>query len=264
LYSHDGAVNAVPRGRSVLGYEAGLIVLETQAGGAADKGAAPFVEAQEAASGASDADALTCAEAKVLRGSEGALVVWRDECAEPEWAGSAEVDTVEAAIDLQCGGKAAGTAREIEEARCFAVELHLLDTSERFEGAEENSAAHLGEFRADVKHEVISIGEVNIGMPAAEKHRAIARGRPAEMMRGRVARRISFGFDNAAAEPGGGEFAHDDFADEEAREGDGVDRQLGAAEAADRNARSGVAHDESRLSLEMPEIKCWALGSEST
>jgi hypothetical protein len=41
---------------------------------------------------------------------------------------------------------------------------------------------------------------------------------------GRVALRICLGFDDAAAQALTGEFADDDFADEEAGEGDGIGR----------------------------------------
>jgi hypothetical protein len=55
------------------------------------------------------------------------------------------------------------------------------------------------------------------------------------MVRGGVALRICLGFDDAAAQAPTGELADDDFADEEAGEGDGIGRELCAAQAADRN-----------------------------
>jgi hypothetical protein len=44
------------------------------------------------------------------------------------------------------------------------------------------------------------------------------------MVRGGVALRICLGFDDAAAQAPTGELADDDFADEEAGEGDGIGR----------------------------------------
>jgi len=53
------------------------------------------------------------------------------------------------------------------------------------------------------------------------------------MMGGGIARRIGFGFDDATDESGGGEFANNEFADEETRKGDSVGGQLCAAKQAE-------------------------------
>src|SRR5882724_11812840 len=111
--------------------------------------------------------------------------------------------------------------------------LHLLNALEGLEGADQDAAANASNFRTDVEHKMIAIAEVDVGVAAAKKHGAIARCGSAEVMRGGVALRIGFGFHNAAAKPGAGKFADDDFADEEAGQGHGVRRQFGAAKATD-------------------------------
>jgi len=110
------------------------------------------------------------------------------------------------------------------------MKLHLRNAIDGFEGADEDSAADVGQFGADVEHEVIAVAEIYVRMATAEKHRAIAWSWSAKMMSGGVARRIGFGFDDAADKCGGGEFAHDELADEEARESDGIGGQLCAAQ----------------------------------
>ena len=80
-----------------------------EAGWAADKGVAAFVEAKEAVRGACDADAGALAEDE----GAGALAIGvslRGQRAEPERAGGAEVCAVEAAVDMEGGGEAARTA----------------------------------------------------------------------------------------------------------------------------------------------------------
>jgi hypothetical protein len=53
------------------------------------------------------------------------------------------------------------------------------------------------------------------------------------VVRGGITLGVRFGFNDAAAEAKAGEFTHDNFADEKAREGDGIRGQFRAAEAAD-------------------------------
>jgi hypothetical protein len=61
-------------------------------------------------------------------------------------------------------------------------------------------------------------------------------------MGGGVARRVGFGFDNTAAKADAGEFADDDFADEKAGQGHGVQGKFGTAEAADGNDSFAGCH----------------------
>jgi hypothetical protein len=102
---------------------------------------------------------------------------------------------------------------------------------------------------------MIAVGEVDVRMAPAQEHGAIPRRGPTKMMSGRIARRISFGFDDAADEPAGGEFSHHDLADKEASEGHRPGRQLGPAEAANQDAGSATLHNALRLSLDVAQIK---------
>jgi len=94
--------------------------------------------------------------------------------------------------------------------------LHLLNAVQGLEGADEDAAADSTDFGTNVEHEVVAITEIDVGVAAAQKHGAIARGRTAKVVRGGIALRIGLGFDDAAAEAGAGKFANDDFADEKA------------------------------------------------
>jgi hypothetical protein len=107
----------------------------------------------------------------------------------------------------------------------------LVYAFERLKRADQHPASHVRELRGDIEHEMIAVGEVDVSVTAAEKHGAVARGGSPKMMGGGIARRIGFGFDDAAHQPATGEFANHDLADEEAGEGDCIRRQLRAAEA---------------------------------
>jgi hypothetical protein len=67
------------------------------------------------------------------------------------------------------------------------------------------------------------------------------------MVTGGIARRIGFGFHDAAAKPSGGEIVDDYFADEEARESNGVLRKFRTAEAANREFCVGFVHGSDYL-----------------
>jgi hypothetical protein len=135
------------------------------------------------------------------------------------------------------------------------MQSHLVEAFDRLEGAKEDATADVRQFRGDIEHEMIAIGEINVGVAPAEKHRPIARSLSAKMMRSGIARGISFGFDDAAGESAGGEFADHDLADKEAGEGHGADGQLRSAKTANQEARRIVTHAEQRLSLEAAQIK---------
>lgn len=113
--------------------------------------------------------------------------------------------------------------------------LHLLDAVEGFERADEDAPTDARDFSADIKHEVIAVTKVHVGVASAHKHGTIARGWTAKVMSGGIALRIGFGFHDTTAEADTGEFANDDFVDEKAGQGDGIRRQFGAAKAADGN-----------------------------
>jgi hypothetical protein len=131
----------------------------------------------------------------------------------------------------------------------------LVYAFERLKRTDQDPASNVRGFRGDIEHEMIAVGEVDVGVAAAEKHGASARGGPPKMMGGGIAWRIGFGFDDAADKPAGGEFANHDLADEKAGQGDCADRQLRTAEASNQDASSAAIHDGLRLSLDAPEIK---------
>jgi hypothetical protein len=106
----------------------------------------------------------------------------------------------------------------------MAALLHLRDALEGFEGPDEDAAADSGDFGADIEHEVVAVAEIDVGVAAAKKHGAIARGWTAEVVRGGIALRVGFGFDDATAKAGAGKLANDNFADKKAGQGDGVRR----------------------------------------
>ena len=203
-----------------------------EAGGAADEGIAALVEAERLVGSASDADARAYAEIVLPRGFGGAWNGYSGGRTNPEGARRAEVNGVEAAVNLQSGGQAAGTPGEIENPGGSAVELHLLEALERLEGADQDSAADAGKLAAHVEHKMIAVAEINIGMSAAQEHRTSARSGSAKMMRGWIAGRIRFGLDDATGNSAGGEFADDDLADQEARQCNGACGKLGAMKAA--------------------------------
>lgn len=195
-----------------------------QALGAADERIAAFVEAERKVGGAGDADANGLADGGG----------WAFYGAEPERAGSAEIQAIVAAVDLESGGEASRAAGEVEKASGVAMTLHEFDAIERFESADENGGGGAGRFADDVEHEVGAVVEEDVGVALGEIHGADARRGAAEMMAGGIAGRIGFGFDDAAAEASGGEIVDDDFADEEAGESDGARGKFGTMETADR------------------------------
>jgi uncharacterized protein len=234
---------------------------------AADERATALVKAKEAVCGAGDADARAFAEdyggvgtGSGDRGARSRDRTARNGCptvigaavvagggaggdrAEPERARGAEVGAIEGAVDAQGGGEASGPAGEVEEARGFAMPLHLGDALEGLEGANQNATADTGDFRANVEHKVVAVAEIDVGVAAAKKHGAVARGRSAKMVRGGIALRIGLGFDDATAKPAAGEFADDNFADEKAGQRDRVRGKFGAAEAPHGNGSFGGGH----------------------
>lgn len=180
--------------------------------GAADERIAAFKKAKQLVGGAGDADAHAFADE-----ARGAV-----DLAEPKFFVGAEIDTIMAAIDLQSLRKTPRAAREIQKLSGFAMALHDFDAFERLEGANQNGGGGSSGLAHHVEHKVIAIIEENVDVPGSEIHRADAWRRAAEMMSGRVARRIRFGFDDAAADASRRQIVHDDFADQETSELDGI------------------------------------------
>lgn len=188
--------------------------------GAADEGIPALKKTKQLIGGARDADAHAFAEAT------GGMA----DFTEPEFFICAEINAIVATIDLQCLCQAPRAAREIQELGGFAMALHDFDSFERLERANQDGGGDLGRFAHDVEHEVGAIVKENVDVAGSKIHGFDARRGAAEVMPGGIARRISLGFDDPAADAARGKFVHDDFADEEAREFDSV---LGKLRASD-------------------------------
>ena len=197
--------------------------------GAADEGVAALEKTEQLVGGACDANAHAFAD-----GAD-AMV----DFAEPEIFIFAEIDAIVAAIDLQSLREATRPAGETEKLGGFAMALHDCDAFERLERANEDGGGDFGRLADDIEHEMRAVVEENINVAGSEIHGFDARRGPAEMMTGGIARRIRFGFDDAAADASGRQVVHYDFADEETRKFDGVHGKLGAADAANGEFRAG-------------------------
>ena len=79
---------------------------------------------------------------------------------------------------------------------------------------------------------MISVAEIDVGVAALEKERFIARREAAEGVRGGVANKVGFCFDNSPAEAALRNFVDERLADEKFREFDGVDRKVAQAKTA--------------------------------
>jgi hypothetical protein len=167
--------------------------------------------------------------------------------AEPERPGGAQIQAIVPAVDLKSSGETAGTAREIEKASGLAMELHLLDSLERFESANEDGRGGSGRFADDVEHEMRAVIKKDVCVASAEIHGADARSGSAEMVPGGIARRISFGFDDASGEPPPGEIVNDDFSNQKARESDRVLRNFRTTQTADEEFCAGCLHGDESL-----------------
>ena len=125
--------------------------------------------------------------------------------------------------------------------------LHQLDAIERFNGANQNRRGGSGALADDVEHEVRAIVEENVRMAMGEIHRANTRRGPAEVMARRVARRIRFCFDDAAADASSRKIMDHHFADEKAGEGDGIGGKFRAAKRTDRRGVAAFFHGDDCL-----------------
>ena len=119
-----------------------------------------------------------------------------------------------AAIDLQSLREAAWTAREIEESGGFAVALHDFGSFERLERANQDGSGGFWRLADDIEHKVRTVVEENVDVAGSKIHGFDARRGPAKVMTGGIARRISFGLDDAAADATRRQIVDDNFADE--------------------------------------------------
>jgi len=76
---------------------------------------------------------------------------------------------------------------------------------------------------------VDAIGEIHVGMAAAQEKRAIARRLPPKRVSGGVSRGISFGLDDTPADLALGKIVHQGLADQKSRKLQRAGRQFAAA-----------------------------------
>ena len=167
--------------------------------------------------------------------------------AEPQRPGGAQIQAIVAAVDLKSSSETAGTTGEIEKASGLAMNLHQLDSLERFESANEDGRGGSGRFADDIEHEMRSIVKENVRVALAEIHGADARSGSAKMVPGRIAGRISFGFDDASDEPPRGEIVNDNFSNQKACESDRVLRKFRTTQTADEEFCVGCLHGDESL-----------------
>src|ERR1700722_9080743 len=108
----------------------------------------------------------------------------------------AKVEPVERTIDPQRLGEPSWAAREITQALGSAIVAHDRDPFERFERPDQDARADAFRLARDIQHPGKAVGEVDIGVAALEKERAIARRHaPIGVSRG-VPDDIGLGFNN--------------------------------------------------------------------
>ena len=139
--------------------------------------------------GAGNSDAWTDAQPKDQRFFGVGWVGQGSEGPQPKRPRRAQINAIDAAIDLQRRGQPAGAAREIEQPGGPSMPFHLVDALDRFERADQNSAAHTRRFGTDVEHEMIAIGKINVAMAVLQKQRTITAREAAECMRRGIANR---------------------------------------------------------------------------
>src|SRR5713226_4072764 len=139
--------------------------------------------------------------------------LWPCQSPKPQWSRCAQIHAVQCTVDPQRRSEPPRAARKVHHADGSAVPPHVLDTHQRFQRPDQHPAAHPGNFSAHVKREMITIAEVNIGMAAPKKHRAIPGRRTTEMVRGGISLRIRLSLYDTSGDSAGRQFAHHDFAD---------------------------------------------------
>src|SRR5262245_11663334 len=128
----------------------------------------------------------------------------------------AQVEPVEAGIDAEGGGEAAGAAGEVTDARGAAAAGHQGRTLQGLDGAQQDAGADAGMFARHVEAEPAAIDEIDIGVAAVEKERTVAAGLAAEGMAAGIADDIGLGLDDAATGAAVPAVMDQDAADEEA------------------------------------------------
>jgi hypothetical protein len=125
----------------------------------------------------------------------------------------AHIDSIDLPVDPQRGSQSTGTTGQVPQPGGASIALHLIEAFQWFERADEHAPSHTADLAADVEHEMIAVGEVDVCMTAPQEQRAIAESRAPKMMGGGIAGGIGFGLHHAPNHPTLGRFANDDFTD---------------------------------------------------
>ena len=173
-------------------------------GGAANERVTRFKETPQQAHLTRNTDAHTCANMRSLP----------NRSPKPKWTIGTQINPVQALVDFECGRKPSRTSRQICELVGFAESFHQIDSIKRLNGAQQDSRANSRFFRRHVEHVGRPIDEVHIREPCAQEQRLVSGRSSAIGMTTRIARWVSFCFDNATANPVSPGRPHDRFPDE--------------------------------------------------
>jgi hypothetical protein len=154
-------------------------------------------------------------------------------------------------INLQSRCQPPWAARQIQQLRSFAMLFHKRDTFERLERPNQDTSGSSVKFARHIEHKMRAVIEIYIRVSRCQVHGTNTRSRSAEVMSGRIARGIRLNFHDPSAEAPRGQIVHHHFADQKARQPDGLVRQILAAESAEHKGSfrmQGLGHHENFLS----------------
>ena len=171
---------------------------------------------------------------------------------QPKRALLAKVEAIERTIDPERLGEPARTSREIPQGLDASIPPHDGQAFDGFERPNQDAGADSGRLARHIQHEGDAVGEVNVGMSALEKQRAIARRHAPVGVPGGVADTIGLGLDDAAARRAFGQLPHEELANEKAGERGRVDRQR-RAEA--RPCRRPGSHPLDQMRARRPGLE---------
>ena len=196
--------------------------LFAKASGTADTRIATFIKSKSPLSCPRDSDTHTFTDG-LRRPSRGA---------QPQRSFTAKIGAVVALVDAQCRGQPARSARQVANARGFAIfALHHADAFQRFESPEKHACANAGRFARDVDEPGRAIGEMHVSKAALQEKRVIGDRLAAERVSGGISRRIGFCLDNAPADSALWQIVYQRLADQESREFQRGDGEFAPAQA---------------------------------
>ena len=188
--------------KSIL--QVGLSAVCLSRSGTADERAALLKETQQPMRFMRDADAHGRSNARSLS----------DRSPEPKRTFGTQVNSVQPLVDLQGSCKASRPSRQIRNFVGFAEPFHYVDSFQGLNGAQQHSCANSRFFRRNVEHVGSSIDEVDIGKSLVQKQALVAGCSSTIGMPTPIARGISLGLNNPAAELASCGLAHNGFPDE--------------------------------------------------